>query len=116
MGAWMTELLGRLNAALAGRYRIERELGLGGMAIVYLAEDQKHHRQVAVKVLRPELATTLGPDRFLREIDIAAKLHHPHILPLYDSGGEGEVLYYVTVSYTHLRAHETPEHLVCRLL
>ena len=91
----MTELLGRLNAALAGRYRIERELGLGGMAIVYLAEDQKHHRQVAVKVLRPELATTLGPDRFLREIDIAAKLHHPHILPLYDSGGEGEVLYYV---------------------
>jgi serine/threonine-protein kinase len=91
----MTESLGRLEAALTGRYHIERELGAGGMATVYLAEDQKHHRQVAVKVLRPELAASLGAERFLREIEIAAKLHHPHILPLYDSGGAGDVLFYV---------------------
>ena len=75
-----------LAAALADRYRLVRELGMGGMATVYLAEDLKHHRQVAVKVLRPELAASLGTDRFLREIEIAAALHHPHILPLYDSG------------------------------
>ncbi len=75
-----------LAAALADRYRLLRELGMGGMATVYLAEDLKHHRQVAVKVLRPELAASLGADRFLREIEIAAGLHHPHILPLYDSG------------------------------
>jgi serine/threonine-protein kinase len=73
-------------AALAGRYRIERELGQGGMAVVYLAEDLKHHRQVAIKMVRPELAGVLGAERFLREIEIAAGLHHPHILPLYDSG------------------------------
>src|SRR5437868_1835808 len=65
------------------------------MATVYLAEDLKHHRQVAVKVLRPELAASLGAERFLREIEIAAKLNHPHILPLYDSGGAGDVLFYV---------------------
>ena len=76
----------RLAAALADRYRLMRELGMGGMATVYLAEDLKHHRQVAVKVLRPELAASLGTERFLREIEIAAALHHPHILPLYDSG------------------------------
>ena len=76
----------RLAAALADRYRLVRELGMGGMATVYLAEDLKHHRQVAVKVLRPELAASLGTERFLREIEIAAALHHPHILPLYDSG------------------------------
>src|SRR5215211_6417762 len=75
-GACVTESLGRLDAALTGRYHIERELGAGGMATVYLAEDQKHHRQVAVKVLRPELAASLGAERFLREIEIAAKLHH----------------------------------------
>ena len=75
-----------LAAALADRYRLVRELGMGGMATVYLAEDLKHHRQVAVKVLRPELAASLGTERFLREIEIAAALHHPHILPLYDSG------------------------------
>src|SRR5687768_4715982 len=86
---------GRLEAALTGRYRIERELGAGGMATVYIAEDLRHHRQVAVKVLRPDLAASLGAERFLREIEIAAKLHHPHILPLYDSGGAGEVLFYV---------------------
>ncbi len=82
-------------AALAERYAIERELGVGGMATVYLAEDVKHHRKVAVKVLRPELATVLGPERFLREIDIAAKLNHPHILPLHDSGEANGFLYYV---------------------
>jgi serine/threonine-protein kinase len=82
----MAEIVDRLNAALADRYLLERELGQGGMATVYLAQDLKHHRPVALKVLRPELAATLGPDRFLREIEIAAQLHHPHILPLYDSG------------------------------
>jgi serine/threonine-protein kinase len=91
----MADLLERLKAALADRYRIERELGSGGMATVYLAEDLKHRRQVAVKVLRPELAAALGPDRFLREIRIAANLHHPHILPLYDSGEADGFLYYV---------------------
>jgi serine/threonine-protein kinase len=85
----------RLKAALADRYRIEREIGSGGMAMVYLAEDLRHERQVAIKVLRPELAATLGPDRFAREIEIAAKLSHPHILPLHDSGEAGGILYYV---------------------
>ena len=85
----------RLNAALAGRYAIERELGRGGMATVYLAHDVKHQRPVAVKVLRPELAAALGPDRFLREVEIAARLNHPHILPLYDSGEADGFLFYV---------------------
>ncbi len=76
----------RLKSALADRYAIEREIGAGGMATVYLAKDLKHDRDVAVKVLRPELAVTLGPERFLREIEIAAKLHHPHILAFHDSG------------------------------
>jgi serine/threonine-protein kinase len=87
--------LAHLNTALAGRYAIERELGSGGMATVYLADDVKHHRKVAVKVLRPELASALGPDRFLREIAIAAHLNHPHILALYDSGDADGLLYYV---------------------
>ena len=91
----MTDLRDRLADVLTGRYRIERELGAGGMAMVYLAEDTKHHRQVAVKTLRPELAESLGAERFLREIEIAASLHHPHILPLHDSGGADGVLYYV---------------------
>ncbi len=92
----MTEdLLARLEAALQDRYRIERPVGAGGMATVYLAEDLKHHRQVAIKVLRPELAASLGADRFLREIEIAAKLTHPHILALYDSGEADGFLYYV---------------------
>ncbi len=85
----MTELadtIARLSAALADRYRFERELGHGGMATVYLAEDLKHHRRVAVKVLRPELAASIGAERFLREIETTANLRHPHILPLYDSG------------------------------
>jgi len=68
------------------RYRIERELGRGGMAMVYLAHDLRHDRPVALKVLRPELAASLGPERFLREISIAARLQHPHILPVHDSG------------------------------
>jgi eukaryotic-like serine/threonine-protein kinase len=84
-----------LLAALQDRYRLERELGQGGMATVYLAEDVKHHRKVAVKVLRPELAAALGPERFLREITITAQLDHPHILSLLDSGQAGDFLYYV---------------------
>jgi serine/threonine-protein kinase len=84
-----------LTAALQDRYRLERELGRGGMATVYLAEDLKHHRKVAVKVLHPELAAALGAERFLREIQIAAGLDHPHILPLHDSGEAGGFLFYV---------------------
>jgi eukaryotic-like serine/threonine-protein kinase len=80
----------RVAAALATHYRLERELGQGGMATVYLAEDLKHRRKVAVKVLRPELAASLGPDRFFREIEVAAQLQHPHILPLFDSGASGQ--------------------------
>ena len=85
----------RVRTALADRYRIERVLGEGGMATVYLAEDVRHRRKVAVKVMRPELAATLGADRFLREIEIAAQLTHPHILPVYDSGAVQSLLYYV---------------------
>jgi serine/threonine-protein kinase len=91
----MADQLERLKAALSDRYRIERELGSGGMATVYLAQDLKHERQVAVKVLRPELAASLGADRFLREIKITANLNHPHILPLLDSGEADSFLYYV---------------------
>src|SRR5881409_407674 len=90
-----TAQLERLNAALGGRYAIERELGSGGMATVYLADDLKHRRKVAVKVLRPELASAIGPERFLREIEIVAKLNHPHILALYDSGEADGFLFYV---------------------
>jgi TolB-like protein/tRNA A-37 threonylcarbamoyl transferase component Bud32/tetratricopeptide (TPR) repeat protein len=85
----------RVRKALAGHYHIERVLGEGGMATVYLAEDPKHHRKVAVKVMRPELAATLGSERFLREVEISAQLTHPHILPVYDSGSSEGVLYYV---------------------
>jgi Tol biopolymer transport system component len=85
----------RLNAALAGRYRIEHELGAGGMATVYLAEDLKHDRKVAVKVLKPELAAVLGAERFVQEIKTTAALQHPHILPLFDSGTADGFLYYV---------------------
>ncbi len=91
----MADLLGRLQESLASRYRIERELGAGGMAVVFLAEDLKHRRQVALKVLRPELAAEIGPQRFLREIEVAAGLNHPHILPVHDSGETGGFLYYV---------------------
>ncbi len=84
-----------LAAALADRYRLERELGQGGMATVYLAHDLRHDRQVAIKVVHPDLAATLGPERFLAEIKTTAKLQHPHILPLLDSGEAGGVLFYV---------------------
>ncbi|MGI8844043.1 MAG: protein kinase domain-containing protein [Gemmatimonadaceae bacterium] len=85
----------RVTAALADRYRIERELGQGGMAPVYLAEDLKHKRQVAIKVLKPELAAVLGAERFVQEITTTAALQHPHILPLFDSGTADGFLYYV---------------------
>ncbi len=91
----MPSVFDRLKAALADRYTIEQEVGSGGMATVYLAHDLKHDRPVAVKVLRPELAVVVGPDRFLREITIAANLNHPHILPLHDSGEADGFLYYV---------------------
>ena len=84
----------RVTKALADRYTIERILGEGGMATVYLARDVKHNRKVAVKVMRPELAATLGADRFLREVEIAGQLSHPHILPMYDSGAADGFLFY----------------------
>jgi len=93
--SFVRESLDLLKAALAQRYRIERELGRGGMAIVYLAQDLRHNRPVAVKVLLPEIAILLGPDRFLREIEITARLQHPNILPVHDSGNENGTLYYV---------------------
>ena len=85
----------QVKKALAGRYQVERVLGEGGMATVYLAHDQKHNRKVAVKVMRPELAATLGADRFLREVQVAAQLSHPNILPMFDSGEADGILYYV---------------------
>src|SRR5688500_2295920 len=90
-----TTQLATLSAGLADRYRIERELGQGGMATVYLAEDVRHRRKVALKVLHPELSAVLGPDRFLKEIELTASLQHPHILPLFDSGAADGLLYYV---------------------
>src|SRR5262245_26153677 len=91
----MTEIATRLAAALGDRYRIERELGAGGMATVFLAEDVRHRRKVALKVLHPELSAVLGPERFLKEIELTASLQHPHILPLFDSGSADKQLYYV---------------------
>ncbi len=91
----MPEITARLSTALADRYTIQKELGAGGMATVYLAEDLKHHRKVAVKVLRPELAAVLGAERFLKEIEVTANLQHPHILPLFDSGEADSFLFYV---------------------
>ena len=91
----MAEAPHHLQNILSDRYRIERELGRGGMATVYLAEDLKHHRSVAIKVLDPELAAAIGAERFLREIEIAARLNHPQILPLHDSGAAEGLLYYV---------------------
>ena len=87
--------MGRLKSALADRYAIQEEIGAGGMATVYLAEDLKHHRKVALKILRPELAAILGAERFLKEIEVTANLQHPNILPLYDSGEADTFLYYV---------------------
>jgi eukaryotic-like serine/threonine-protein kinase len=119
----VTALPSTLAAALADRYRIERELGAGGMATVYLAEDVRHHRKVAVKVLRPELAASMGPDRFLREIEIAAQLQHPHILPLLDSGDAAGFLFYV-MPYVQgeslrdrlVRERELPVHDALRII
>src|SRR5687768_3203565 len=91
----MSDALDRLASALADRYRIERELGQGGMATVYLAHDLKHDRKVALKVLKPELAAVLGAERFVQEIRTTASLQHPHILPLFDSGTADGFLYYV---------------------
>src|SRR5438445_8426781 len=91
----VTASFDRVAAALADRYRLIRELGSGGMATVYLAEDMRHRRQGAVKVLRPELAATLGADRFTREIETVAQFQHPHILPLLDSGQADGFFYYV---------------------
>jgi eukaryotic-like serine/threonine-protein kinase len=94
----VTDALDRLSAALADRYTLESELGQGGMATVYLAEDLRHHRKVALKVLRPEIAATLGAGRFAREIEVAARLQHPHILPLLDSG-EAEGFFFYVMPY-----------------
>jgi len=91
----MNDLLHRLTSALAGRYTVEGLAGEGGMATVFRATDLKHRRPVAIKVLRPELAATIGSERFLREIELSARLQHPHIVPLYDSGDAGGILYYV---------------------
>ena len=91
----MSDAIDRLNAALSGRYEIERELGEGGMATVYLTDDLKHERKVALKVLKPELAAVVGAERFLSEIKTTANLQHPHILPLYDSGEADGLLFYV---------------------
>lgn len=90
-----TDVIARLNAALQGRYEVEGELGEGGMATVYLANDLKHNRKVALKVLKPELAAVVGADRFLTEIETTANLQHPHILPLFDSGEADSFLFYV---------------------
>ena len=84
----------RLTASLSDRYRIERELGQGGMATVYLARDLKHERDVAIKVLKPELGAVLGAERFLKEIRTTANLQHPNLLPLFDSGEADGLLYY----------------------
>ena len=91
----MSDPVARLNTALEGRYTIERELGEGGMATVYLADDLKHGRKVALKVLKPELAALVGAERFLAEIKVTANLQHPHILPLFDSGETDGFLFYV---------------------
>ena len=85
----------QLNTALAGRYAIEKQIGAGGMATVYLARDVKHNRQVALKVLNPELGAVLGAERFMAEIEVTANLHHPNLLPLFDSGEAGGLLFYV---------------------
>src|SRR5207249_8639719 len=91
----MERVLEDLSAALGERYTIDRVLGRGGMATVYVAEDLRHSRQVAIKVLRPDVAAAIGAERFLREITIAARLTHPHVLPLIDSGQAAGSLYYV---------------------
>src|ERR687896_1215171 len=85
----------RLSSTLSTRYAIEREIGSGGMATVYLARDLRHNRRVALKVLHPELSAVIGAERFLKEIELTANLQHPHILPLFDSGSADGLLFYV---------------------
>jgi serine/threonine protein kinase len=111
----MTDIVDRIQSALTGRYTIDRELGRGGMATVYLARDEKHDRLVALKVLHPELGAILGAERFLTEIKVTANLQHPHILPLHDSGAADELLFYVmpfvegeTLRHRLEREHEMP--------
>jgi len=91
----MVQLLDQLQGTLAGRYEVEREIGRGGMATVFLARDVRHDRRVALKVLDPELGAVLGAERFLAEIKVTAKLQHPNLLPLFDSGEAGGLLFYV---------------------
>src|SRR6185312_2314387 len=91
----MDETFDHLKAALADRYLLERELGTGGMATVFLAHDPRHNRKVAIKVMRPEIATVIGSERFLKEIETTASLQHPHILPLFDSGRVDGTVFYV---------------------
>jgi serine/threonine-protein kinase len=101
----MATPLARLGTALADRYIIERELGAGGMATVYLAHDVRHNRKVAIKVLRPDVAALIGAERFLKEIETTANLQHPNILPLFDSGRvEGTVFYVMLNWFDELRA------------
>lgn len=118
-----SEPITRLNAALEGRYRIESELGEGGMATVYLADDVKHQRRVALKVLKPDLAASVGPERFLQEVRITANLQHPHILPLFDSGAADGFLFYVmphidgeSLKERLNREGELPINDACRIL
>ncbi|HUF66762.1 MAG TPA: protein kinase [Gemmatimonadaceae bacterium] len=108
----MTDTAERLAPALAGRYVVERRVGEGGMATVYLARDVRHHRSVAIKVLHPELSAVLGSERFLKEIELTAGLQHPHILPLFDSGAADGLLYYVMpyVEGESLRSRITRDH------
>ncbi|WP_411282087.1 protein kinase domain-containing protein [Gemmatimonas sp.] len=115
-------VLSRLTTALADRYRVERELGAGGMATVYLAHDRKHDRKVAIKVLKPELGAVLGAERFLDEIKVTANLQHPNLLPLFDSGASDGLLYYVmpyvegeTLRVRLEREHQLPVDEVVRL-
>jgi eukaryotic-like serine/threonine-protein kinase len=91
----MSTLPSRISGALTGQYRLEHEIGAGGMATMFLAEDLRHDRRVALKVLRPELAAVIGAERFLAEIKLTANLQHPHILPLFDSGEADGFLFYV---------------------
>ena len=103
----MSDMIDRLNAALDGRYQIDREVGEGGMATVFLADDLRHERKVALKVLKPELAAVVGADRFLAEIKTTANLQHPHILPLFDSGEADGFLFYVMPSIGARRSPST---------
>src|SRR5262245_1524687 len=116
------DAIARLAPALSDRYRIERELGSGGMATVYLADDLRHGRKVAIKLLHAELSAVLGPERFLTEIKTTASLQHPHVLPLFDSGSAEGLLYYVmpyvegeTLRHRLLRERQLPVADVVRM-